>query len=114
VGKGDTGRSGVGGVGPGAVRHPGDVAPSWLTAVLCGAGVLTEGPVVAFTVSPLFTGQMGDSLRFRLELDPPRRRRQPPTSGPARSTDRRSRTRRWLSMAARYSSQSGCSPEIDR
>ena len=39
---------------------------------------------------------------------------QPARSGPARSTVMRSRTRRSCSMAARYSSQSGCSPEIWR
>ena len=39
---------------------------------------------------------------------------QPATVGPARSIEKRTRTRFSSSIACRYSSQSGCSPEIRR
>ena len=42
------------------VNRPEDVTPEWLSAVL-------EIPVESFTTQPVGTGQMADSVRFRLE-----------------------------------------------
>jgi hypothetical protein len=53
------------------VWRPEDVSASWLTAALGHAGVLRAGSVAGFVVEPVGTGQMGDSFRLRLELDPP-------------------------------------------
>jgi aminoglycoside/choline kinase family phosphotransferase len=53
------------------VWRPEDVTASWLTAALERVGALGRGSVAGFAVEPVGTGQMGDSFRFRLEVDPP-------------------------------------------
>lgn len=52
------------------VRRPHDVTEAWLTAVMRHAGVIDDGAaVVAFEVSQVGTGQMGETVRFELEYD---------------------------------------------
>jgi len=46
------------------IRRPGDIDAAWLTAVLQGAGV--DAVVADFTAAAVGTGQIGDSVRFRL------------------------------------------------
>jgi hypothetical protein len=53
------------------VWRPEDLSPEWLTATLVDAGELAGGAVRALSVEPVGTGQMGDSYRVNLELDPP-------------------------------------------
>ncbi len=56
-----------------------DVTPEWLTAALRGSGVLDPDAAVAgFEMSQIGTGQMADTTRFSLSLDPP----QPPMARP--------------------------------
>jgi hypothetical protein len=44
-----------------------DVTPGWLTDALCQAGVLEPGSAVdSFELEPVGTGQMADTVRFRL------------------------------------------------
>ena len=59
-----------------AVWRPDDLTTTWLTTALDGSGVLAGSAVRDFSVEPVGTGQMGDSYRLRLELDPP------PAAGP--------------------------------
>ena len=47
------------------IRRPGAVDAAWLTAVLQNAGV--DAVVSGFTAANVGTGQIGDSVRFRLE-----------------------------------------------
>lgn len=47
------------------IRRPGDIDAAWLTAVLQGAGV--DAVVSGFTAAGVGTGQIGDSVRFRLD-----------------------------------------------
>lgn len=47
------------------IRRPGAVNAAWLTAVLQNAGVDAE--VLGFTAANVGTGQIGDSVRFRLD-----------------------------------------------
>ncbi len=57
---------------PTLLRHAADVTPDWLTAALRAAGVLAPGTqVAAFDAAPIGTGQMADTTRFSLTLDPP-------------------------------------------
>ncbi len=65
---------------PTALLHSAaDVTPEWLTAALQGSGVLDPDAAVAgFEMSQIGTGQMADTTRFSLSLDPP----QPPAAGP--------------------------------
>ena len=46
------------------IRRPGDVDAAWLTRVLQGRGV--EAQVAAFEAKSVGTGQIGDSVRFKL------------------------------------------------
>lgn len=56
---------------PVLVERPEGVTPDWLTAVLRGAGRVRDAEVVGFTTEPVGTGQMGDSVRYRLEWSAP-------------------------------------------
>jgi hypothetical protein len=57
---------------PPLLRHARDVTPEWLTDVLGRAGALAEGASVrSFETAPIGTGQMADTTRFTLTLDPP-------------------------------------------
>jgi len=56
---------------PERVWRPEELTVDWLTARLRSAGLLGAASVRRFTVEPVGTGQMGDSFRLRLELDPP-------------------------------------------
>ena len=47
------------------IRRPGAVDAAWLTAVLQNAGV--DAVVSGFTAANVGTGQIGDSVRFRLD-----------------------------------------------
>lgn len=49
------------------IRPPGEIDAAWLTAVLQGAGV--DAVVSRFTAKPVGTGQIGDSVRFRLDYE---------------------------------------------
>ncbi len=51
------------------VPHPDDVTPEWLTSVLRRAGVLRSGQVIGLESEYVGTGQVGDSVRFRLTYD---------------------------------------------
>ena len=52
------------------VSSPDHVTPGWLTTVLHAAGALpTEGRVVGSDATPVGTGQVGDSVRFRLQYE---------------------------------------------
>jgi len=51
------------------VWRPGDVDASWLTRVLRAAGVVGRAAVQSFDAEPVGTGQMADSVRFRLHYD---------------------------------------------
>lgn len=53
------------------VWRPEDLSAEWLTARLSEAGLLSGSSVQRFHVEPVGTGQMADSFRIRLELDPP-------------------------------------------
>jgi streptomycin 6-kinase len=53
------------------VWRPEDVDAPWLTGVLRGAGLIRRASVVSFESEPVGTGQMADSVRFRLEYDAP-------------------------------------------
>jgi hypothetical protein len=54
------------------LRHAADVTPEWLTAALRAAGTVAGGVTVcSFDTSPIGTGQMADTTRFTLTLDPP-------------------------------------------
>ncbi len=54
------------------VRHAADVTADWLSDALAGAGLLAAGArVVAFETTPVGTGQMADTTRFRLHFDDP-------------------------------------------
>jgi hypothetical protein len=54
------------------LRHARDVTQEWLTDVLGRAGALAEGvSVLSFETAPIGTGQMADTTRFALTLDPP-------------------------------------------
>lgn len=53
------------------IPHPHDVTPQWLTAVLRNAGALTSGEVTGIESEYVGTGQVGDSVRFRLTYDHP-------------------------------------------
>jgi hypothetical protein len=46
------------------IREPGEVDAAWLSAVLQAGGV--DATVESFTAEPVGTGQIGDSVRFRL------------------------------------------------
>lgn len=47
--------------------HPDAVEPAWLTAQLAQAGALDSGEVVSVQWQAIGTGQVGDSVRLRLE-----------------------------------------------
>lgn len=47
------------------IRRPGDIDAAWLTRALQAGGV--DAVVSAFTAKPIGTGQIGDSVRFRLD-----------------------------------------------
>ena len=49
--------------------RPEDVDAPWLGEVLGRAGAIGKAKLVGFDVEPVGTGQMGDSVRFRLHLD---------------------------------------------
>ncbi|MDP1736491.1 MAG: phosphotransferase [Caulobacter sp.] len=49
------------------IRAPGDVDAAWLTAVLAADGV--EATVKSFTAKRVGTGQIGDSVRFKLAYE---------------------------------------------
>ena len=51
------------------VWRPEDVDASWLTGVLRGAGVVRHAEVRSFDAEPVGTGQMADSVRYRLRYD---------------------------------------------
>ncbi|HUO49189.1 MAG TPA: aminoglycoside phosphotransferase family protein [Acidimicrobiales bacterium] len=51
------------------VWWPEDVEPMWLTEVLRAAGAIGASQVCAFEAEPVGTGQMADSVRFRLRYD---------------------------------------------
>ena len=54
------------------LRYAADVTPEWLTDALRGAGALADGASVrSFETAPIGTGQMADTTRFTLTLDPP-------------------------------------------
>jgi hypothetical protein len=54
------------------LRRAPDVTPEWLTHALRRAGALAEGVSVrSFETAPIGTGQMADTTRFSLTLDPP-------------------------------------------
>lgn len=50
--------------------HPDKVTPEWMSERLHGCGLLSGGPVEALEWEPIGTGQVGDSVRFRLALAP--------------------------------------------
>ena len=54
----------------GPVWRPDEVTAPWLTTCLRRAGVIKDAEVRSFRVEPVGTGQMGDSFRLYLELDP--------------------------------------------
>ncbi|HEY5109570.1 MAG TPA: phosphotransferase [Acidimicrobiales bacterium] len=57
--------------GPDEVRRtPQDVEPAWLTTVLRGRDLLTDGRVTSVTPTPVGTGQMADTVRFALTYEP--------------------------------------------
>ena len=57
---------------PSLLRQASNVTPKWLTDALGQAGVLAEGAAVrSFVTAPIGTGQMADTTRFTLTLDPP-------------------------------------------
>lgn len=58
------------------IRAPGAIDAAWLTAVLAHGGV--QATVKSFTAKGVGTGQIGDSVRFRLEYDGT-----PPANAPA-------------------------------
>src|SRR5579872_6185251 len=74
------------------VWRPEDLTPQWLTATLQDAGQLAGGTVHALSVEPVGTGQMGDSYRLRLELDPPTARGPSSLVGKFTAHDELSRT----------------------
>lgn len=47
------------------IRRPGDIDAAWLTKALAAAGI--DAVVSGFSAKPIGTGQIGDSVRFRLE-----------------------------------------------
>lgn len=49
------------------IRAPGDIDAAWLTAVLAQGGV--QATVKSFTAKGVGTGQIGDSVRFKLEYE---------------------------------------------
>ena len=49
------------------IRAPGEVDAAWLSAVLASGGV--DASVRSFEAKPVGTGQIGDSVRFRLTYD---------------------------------------------
>jgi hypothetical protein len=62
-------RTGPGGLG--LVRRPEDLTAAWLTGVLAGSALLEHGSSVdTFSVEPVGTGQMGDTVRIRYRTDP--------------------------------------------
>ena len=46
------------------IREPGEIDAAWLSAVLAAGGV--DASVRSFEAKPVGTGQIGDSVRFRL------------------------------------------------
>src|SRR3982074_3063828 len=54
---------------PAIRNHAADVTVEWLTGVLRAAGVITDASVRSFETTPVGTGQMADSVRFRLAYD---------------------------------------------
>lgn len=57
---------------PPLVERPEAVDDAWLTDALHASGALDpDAAVVGFTTEPVGTGQMGDSVRFRLEYSGP-------------------------------------------
>jgi len=57
--------------GPALVRRPEDLTVGWLTEVLAGSNVLgSEESIDSFTVEPVGTGQMGDTVRVGWRPDP--------------------------------------------
>ena len=66
------------------IRPPGEIDAAWLSQVLAAGGI--DASVSSFTAQPVGTGQIGDSVRFRLSYDrrwsassrPPARRAAPP------------------------------------
>ena len=56
---------------PELVREPGAVTPEWLTRVFRRAGVGDRTTVAGFTTQTVGTGQMGTSVRYRLQYDVP-------------------------------------------
>jgi hypothetical protein len=56
---------------PALVRRPEELTPEWLTAVLSGSDLLAAGSSVeSFSVEPVGTGQMGDTVRIRYRTAP--------------------------------------------
>ena len=56
---------------PALVRRPEELTPEWLTAVLSGSDLLAAGSSVeSFSVEPVGTGQMGDTMRIRYRTAP--------------------------------------------
>jgi len=53
---------------PPLVADPAKVTPAWLGQVLRHAGLLREGEVLGFAAENVGTGQVGQNVRFRLEL----------------------------------------------
>lgn len=49
------------------IREPGEIDAAWLSAVLAAGGV--DASVRSFEAKPVGTGQIGDSVRFRLTYD---------------------------------------------
>lgn len=49
------------------IRAPAEIDAGWLTAVLQGVGV--DAVVRSFTAEPVGTGQIGDSVRFKLDYE---------------------------------------------
>jgi aminoglycoside/choline kinase family phosphotransferase len=54
---------------PPLVPRPEQVTPAWLTDMLRGAGRIGRARVTSVAAQPVGTGQMGDSVRFRLAYD---------------------------------------------
>ena len=49
------------------IRPPGEIDAAWLSQVLAAGGI--DASVSSFTAQPVGTGQIGDSVRFRLSYD---------------------------------------------
>ncbi len=57
--------------GPAVLAGPGDVTASWCTDVLARSGALAPGArVAAVTSEPIGTGQMAETVRLHLAVDP--------------------------------------------